>query len=487
MAVLTGWWRRRSDPARFELYTRWTLYSFSLLVPLLAGGSAAALGRTAAERSALALLVLGHSAVCTAATVRALGWAQGRRKRPTALFAAAGAVSAAGVAATTATAVRHGDFSDAMMVFWAFTGYFAGPVALNLRSFRHVAGVVVGTTAVAALVMAAAGAGRSEVAGCAVMSLLSSSSFAFTHRCSAWMLRVVQELDAARGAQARLAVAEERLRFARDLHDVTGRNLAVIALKSELAVRTARLGRPGAVEQMAEVQRLAGEAQQEMRELVRGYRKVDLAAEVAGARSVLEAAGVECRTEGTGDEHTAALLPEEVQSAFGWVVREGTTNVLRHSEARQCRLRVRVVPGRWAELVLENDGAARDAAAKGSGGGPGSGSGGSGLVGLRERLAGAGGTLTAGPVAGSGGRFRLTARLPLAPADAPSGRIPRQAAGGEGLLGRVRGFPGRVRGAGAHPDTATTPVPDPGGTATGTGRGDVREAARETAGKGEAR
>ncbi|MFC7637332.1 MULTISPECIES: sensor histidine kinase [Streptomyces] len=218
-------------------------------------------------------------------------------------------------------------------------------------------------------------------------------------RCGAWTLGVLWEAERAREVEARLAVAEERLRFGRDLHDVMGRNLAVIALKAELAVQLGRRGRPEAVEQMIEVQRLAQEAQREVREVVRGCREADLAAELAGARSVLAAAGIDCTVTGSH-----AGLPAPVQSALGWVVREATTNVLRHGDARQCTVSLRVADGR-AKLCVENDGA-REAS---GGDRPGS-----GLAGLRERLSKLDGTLRAGPA--GRGRFRLTAEVPLPPA-----------------------------------------------------------------------
>src|SRR5690606_16835418 len=158
---------------------------------------------------------------------------------------------------------------------------------------------------------------------------------------SAWLLNSVFELDEARETRARLAVAEERLRFGRDLHDVIGRNLAVMALKSELAVQLARRERPEAVEQMIEVQRIAQESQREIRDVVRGYREADLEAELAGARGVLAAAGIDCEVTGR-----PAGLPPRVQSALGWVVREATTNVLRHGDATWCAVTVRTAEGR---------------------------------------------------------------------------------------------------------------------------------------------
>ncbi|WP_234334552.1 sensor histidine kinase [Streptomyces sp. NRRL B-1347] len=213
-------------------------------------------------------------------------------------------------------------------------------------------------------------------------------------RCGAWTLSVMWEADRAREVEARLAVAEERLRFGRDLHDVMGRNLAVIALKSELAAQLARRGRPEAVDQMVEVQRIAQQSQREIREVVRGYREVELGVELAGAQGVLEAAGITCRV--TGEP---AGLPAAVQSALGWVVREGTTNVLRHGDAQHCAITVSVTEGRTT-LTIENDGVPEARAATG----------GTGLAGLRERLAAVDGTLEH---AADGGLFRLTARVPM--------------------------------------------------------------------------
>src|SRR5690606_41188111 len=138
--------------------------------------------------------------------------------------------------------------------------------------------------------------------------------------------------------------------FGRDLHDVLGRNLAVIALKSELAVQLARRGRPEAVEQTIEVQRIAQESQREVREVVRGYCEADLDAELAGARGVLTAAGIDCEV-----SNPVTGLPDAVQSALGWVVREATTNVLRHGNAQRRTVSVRRRDER-ADLTVEHGG-----------------------------------------------------------------------------------------------------------------------------------
>jgi two-component system sensor histidine kinase DesK len=195
-----------------------------------------------------------------------------------------------------------------------------------------------------------------------------------------------------------LAVAEERLRFSRDLHDVMGRNLSAIAVKSQLAGELVRRGRPEAAEELAGISRLADDSLREVREVVRGHRNTDLTGELAGARSVLRAAGVMCTVHG---EDAGATLTRDVQTALGWVAREAVTNVLRHSQATSCTITLRTSDGK-AELQVANDGVAARTATDDARAG-------SGLIGLEERLAAAGGSLETRL---DGSRFVLTATLP---------------------------------------------------------------------------
>jgi two-component system sensor histidine kinase DesK len=220
-----------------------------------------------------------------------------------------------------------------------------------------------------------------------------------------WALGVAWQLDRTRQAEASLAVAEERLRFARDLHDVVGRNLSVVALKSELAAQLARRQRPGADDEMLAVRQLAEDTLAEIRAVVSGYRAADLNTELAGAGSLLASAGIRCEV--TGD---CSGLPSHVQHTLGWVVREATTNVLRHSEARTCTLSLARGVGRdhsgQITLIVENDGTRRPSGPCPSG---------SGLIGLAERLAGHEGTLTTEHRAPD--RFRLTVTMPSPASD----------------------------------------------------------------------
>ncbi|MFB6506677.1 MULTISPECIES: sensor histidine kinase [unclassified Streptomyces] len=272
--------------------------------------------------------------------------------------------------------------------------------------------------------LAAVGVRGGPLGGVASAVLLSCLIILVSVRPSAWSLGVMWQAEEARDLQARLAVAEERLRFGRDMHDVLGRNLAVIALKSELAAELAQRGRPEAVDQMVEVQRIARTSQQEVRDVVRGYREADLSTELAGARGVLSAAGIECEVRGAiGGE-----LPAPVQAALGWVVREAATNVLRHGDPRHCTIRI----GSSADEVMlqvENDGVA--AAPDGTAGGLG----GSGLAGLRERLRALEGSLDAGPA--GDGLFRLTATIPLSGAETRTPSRTKPGAGTEGTGAKV--------------------------------------------------
>lgn len=210
------------------------------------------------------------------------------------------------------------------------------------------------------------------------------------------VMMLVIELREARADLARLAVIEERLRFARDLHDLLGHSLTTIALKSQVARRLAPPGSPVAKE-VGDIEQVAQQALTEVREAVTGYRVRTFADELDAARARLTDAGI------TVDVSLdPATLPEQLDTLLGWVVREGTTNVLRHSRATACEFRLRR-DGSTVSLDLRDNGT--------GGPDPATTRRGNGLAGLAERVADAGGELAGGPAPDRG--FRLTARLPL--------------------------------------------------------------------------
>lgn len=270
----------------------------------------------------------------------------------------------------------------------------------------------------------------SEIFGIWYSTLLAGIIVAVIFRLSA----AIMELRETREELARNAVAEERLRFAHDLHDLLGHTLSLMVVKAQavrkLAVRDPEL----AAQQAADIETVGRQALTEVRQAVTGYRGRGVAAELDGARAALTDAGIEVVIRQEGPP-----LPPEPDALLGWVVREGVTNVIRHSGARTCEIDVRYRAG-TASAEIRDDG--RGGAvhggnahgrnghggngpggdAQGSGaptsdgkGSDGAGSDGNGLGGLGERTAAAGGTLEAGPRRKGG--FRLAATLPVMPAE----------------------------------------------------------------------
>lgn len=224
---------------------------------------------------------------------------------------------------------------------------------------------------------------------------------------SLWWWEVVVQLDRNRRTAAELAVTQERLRFASDLHDIQGHHLQVISLKSELAERLLERDPAAARELVHETRMIAKEALEETRSLVAGYRQVAFDDELENAREVLTASGAAC-------ELRLGPLPADAaaQSALASVVREATTNILRHSEATTVTIALATTGGR-CELRIANDGiTTTDASAPATARVTGSRAPGSGLAGLRDRLAAVGGTLEHDEDA-SARTFELRATVPV--------------------------------------------------------------------------
>ncbi|MFF4124185.1 sensor histidine kinase [Microbispora rosea] len=203
------------------------------------------------------------------------------------------------------------------------------------------------------------------------------------------LIRLVVQLGQAREEIAALAAAAERDRLARDLHDVLGHSLTTITVKTGLARRVLESG--GDVEralaELRDVERLSREAHGEVRLTVSGRRRPSLAAELAGARAALRAAGISPILPPSADH-----VPAELAEPFAYVLREGVTNVIRHSDATRCEVRL---GGDWLEV--RDDGPGRDAAKPGNG-----------LSGLAERLRAVGGRVEAGPLPAGGFRLRAS-------------------------------------------------------------------------------
>jgi two-component system sensor histidine kinase DesK len=314
-------------------------------------------------------------------------------------------------------------------------GYFAiGSAAGSLLIYVAVMAVFLLPTR-AGWAMVAACIAASQIVPWQVHGWTADGSLAFqifVSALAAWGVgQVIQrnaELVAARNEITRLALADQRNRFGRDLHDILGHSLTVVAVKAELAGRLASLDPRRAETEIADVERIARQALADVRAAAAGYREITLAGELASAQTALAAAGVEADL----PDQEMCQIPRPQQELFGWAVREGVTNVVRHSGASRCRIRVSA-----SEVEISDDGCGPPAGASLEGGGGarvdspaskadtcggwvpddlqrmGTGCGatsGHGLSGLRERAIDAGATLSVGRSATGG--FALRVRLP---------------------------------------------------------------------------
>jgi two-component system sensor histidine kinase DesK len=238
-----------------------------------------------------------------------------------------------------------------------------------------------------------------------IISVGVGSGIAAINGLQVWFWDLLVQAEHGRAAQAQLAAGEERLRFARDVHDLLGHSLSVIALKAELAQRLVTVDQKRAEQEAAAVRAIAATALAELREVVHGYRRVDLRAQLTAIEQVLRSSGVRCTV-----TMPAADLPEAVAAPLAAVLREASTNLLRHSSAAWCTIDVAVRPvedagvpperssgtpalsadgsasrraGTETTMTVVNDGAGRAVPDEHS----------AGLRGLAERLAESGGTL----------------------------------------------------------------------------------------------
>ncbi|MFJ6389018.1 sensor histidine kinase [Streptomyces sp. NPDC091972] len=262
----------------------------------------------------------------------------------------------------------------------------------------------------------------------------------------------VRQLRRAREELARRAVEEERLRFSRDLHDLLGHTLSVIVVKSEAARRLAPRDLDAALGQVRDIESVGRQALTEIREAVTGYREGSLSADLDRAASALRAAGIEPVVHRSGPPPTA-----RTETLLGWVVREAVTNTIRHSGARHCEISVRASAERTTLRVWDDGGGTVTGArlVEGDGGGTAVGAplpeadgtepasalptprlGGTGLIGLAERLAAAGGRLDAGP--GARGGFVVRAELPTESGESVRADEPTETVDGPRISGTSR-------------------------------------------------
>jgi two-component system sensor histidine kinase DesK len=324
--------------------------------------------------------------VVLAAIVAFLGFffhaIRGRASRPTRVIARAYAVDL-----TIAAALTIADRPDWSLLFYYVIalGGIRLPRPWNMISVAATAAIAVGASAIG-------GANHSATSGMGLGLLGIGAAMVVMGE----MMRANRELIAARAEVARLAVADERARFARDLHDLLGHSLSVIALKAQLAQKRLPHDPDTAAADVADIEAVTRDALREVRQAVSGYHRPALDAELEGARTALGAAGIE-----TTIDRPAVTLPPDVEAVLAWTVREAATNVIRHSGARHSAIRlVGALDHATVEVVDDGHGA------------NGTGSSGTGLIGLETRVREAGGRLEAGP-RDDGPGFRVCAVVPV--------------------------------------------------------------------------
>src|SRR5699024_2618749 len=306
----------------------------------------------------------------------------------------AGPATEALVVLTTAVVVVYQVAWDAHQIF--LYPLLALGMATGIRPRRALG--VVGALAVSGAV--AAGITTGSIAQALILAVLTYMA-GFSAHLIGCLVETAAALAATRERRARAAAVEERERFSRGLHDLLGHTLSVIVVKAEAARRFAATVPEVAAEHAQGIEQIGRSALDQVREAVVGYRTTSLREELEEAERALRDAGVQVEIRGAD-----VPLPAEVERVLAWVVREGSTNVIRHADARRCRILIEAVGGE-ATVEITDDGAP-----VGRAGEPRRVRAGSGLAGLRTRIEHCGGVLVAGP---DGTGFRLGASVPLQP------------------------------------------------------------------------
>jgi len=356
--------------ARRDAAARWRRVIFPGIWLIYLGQTASGISKYSSGWAAAAgFTILAAFCVCYLAALPLI-WA-GQRQRFWAVYAAALALVA------METAFAHQD-AFVMLTFIAVltVGALAG------RSIPLLVLFIVVAVAVPPAV-------RSWHAGLDFTSLITITLVGLAMYGFFGLIRSNQELAKARSEVARLAAENERTRIARDLHDLLGHSLTTITVKAGLARRLAERHDERATTEIAEVEELSRRSLADVRAAVAGHRDVTLAGELATAREVLRAAGIVAELPGSVE-----VVDPSLSELFGWVTREGVTNVVRHARASHCTVRAE---RNWIEITDNGRGGLAGA--------------GNGLTGLRERVEAAGGTVQVGAAPYGGWRLRVDVPL----------------------------------------------------------------------------
>ena len=271
---------------------------------------------------------------------------------------------------------------------WTYVGVAAAMSMVRMRTLVLFVAVLSATSYYVEYRGGASGDSQFAIPGIIAMSSLMMGALAR-------QILATQQLRATRHELARLAVDQERSRVARDLHDILGHSLTVITVKAELAGRLIDVDPVRAGKEIADLEDLARGALADVRSTVAGFRGVSIATELANARSALEAAGIRSSLPASVDE-----VPSGLRELFGWTVREGVTNIVRHSSATNASITL----GRDFVEIIDDGRGSSDAAVDGNG-----------LNGLRERVDASGARMAVGRTIDGGFRLKVIAPKVIAP------------------------------------------------------------------------
>jgi two-component system, NarL family, sensor histidine kinase DesK len=356
--ALGGWAHRDGRPGRYGVLVA-AVWLFFLVQPFEAGWSArdSAAGR------------VGMGATVLFGLVFVLGFSVIRRRRRHAAGGASYGLAALllallmGLAVLMCLSLGEGGMGSSVYIAVASVMFLPTPVAA----------VITLLTAVTAELLATGIAGwKSDFTLSFTICVAAFATWGITQ-----LMNRNVDLLLAREENARLAVDEERNRMARDLHDILGHSLTVITVKAELAGRLMDADPDRARAEVADLERLSRDALMDVRRAVEGFRELTLPGELARARESLRSAGIEADLPGS-----AEVVPSDMREVFAWAVREGVTNVIRHSGATRCTVRL---TAERVEVLDNGGGAPLDPVHQGAGG--------HGLAGLRERATASGATL----------------------------------------------------------------------------------------------
>lgn len=268
------------------------------------------------------------------------------------------------------------------------------PIVQSLALLNWPAGVRYRVTIGAVLVMGVLGFidAHDELAAVWWMPILYTALLPLMTVSTLWWWDVLNTLDRARASEVKLAATQERLRVATDVHDLQGHHLQVIALQLELAERLMPEDAGAGMEQLRAARASVDDARQGTRDLATRFRSVPLGDELANARDLLTAAGLEVEAQIASD---AASAPA---SALGPVIRETTTNALRHGGGARARLSLSREGADWRYTIANDRPVGHESDPEGSG-----------LDGIRRRLAEVGGALD---VQDDGEEFVVTVTVP---------------------------------------------------------------------------